>query len=179
MLFDIILIPFDSFWHKKYLAMKREHGRAESNLRYSESIREDQEADLSELSKKDWMQAQAIRAFNEERDKTRELVETLQRQLSEYQQRYLKSERENRTLSAKLEDARRNLAQEFDNRDGLMESIEEITTELAEYKDHCRRLKEDLDATGERLTQRTRELDELRQKYEALTHEDGGEALAG
>lgn len=179
MFFDIILIPFDSYWHKKYLAMKREHGRAESNLRYSESIREDQEADLSELSKKDWMQAQAIRAFNEERDKTRDLVETLQRQLSEYQQRYLKSERENSGLSAKLEDARRNLAQEYDNRDSLMESVEELNAELREYKDLCRRLKDDLDAAGERLIQRTAELDELRQQYEALTHVDGGEALAG
>lgn len=179
MFFDIIMIPFDSFWHKKYMAMEREHKRSESNLRYSESIREDQEANLSELSKKEFMQAKAISAFGDEREKNRVLVETLQRQLGEYQQRYLKSERENRSLSEKLEAARQNLAQEYDNRDRLVEDIEELTTELAEYKDHCRRLQEDLDAREKMLGDKIRELDELRQKYEALTHVDGGEALAG
>ena len=179
MFFDIIMIPFDSFWHKKYMAMEREHKRSESNLRYSESIREDQEANLSELSKKEFMQAKAIRAFGDEREKNRELVETLQRQLGEYQQRYLKSERENRSLSAKLEDARRNLAQEYDNRDRLVEDIGELTSELREYKDLCRRLREDLDARDEMIESRTAELDELRAQYEAMTREDGREAMAG
>ena len=179
MFFDIIMIPFDSFWHKKYMAMEREHKRSESNLRYSESIRKDQESNLAELSKKDRMQVQAIRAFGDEREKNRVLVETLQRQLGEYQQRYLKSERENRSLSEKLEAARQNLAQEYDNRDGLMEDIEELNAELREYKDHARRLQEDLDAREKMLGDKIREMNELRQQYEALTHEDGGEALAG
>ena len=179
MFFDIIMIPFDSFWHKKYMAMEREHKRSESNLRYSESIRKDQESNLAELSKKDRMQVQAIRAFGDEREKNRVLVETLQRQLGEYQQRYLKSERENRSLSEKLEAARQNLAQEYDNRDNLVESIEELSTELREYKDLCRRVKEDLDARDEMLARRTAELDELRAQYEAMTREDGREAMAG
>lgn len=179
MFFDIIMIPFDSFWHKKYMAMEREHKRSESNLRYSESIREAQEANLSELSKKEFMQAKAIRAFGDEREKNRELVETLQRQLGEYQQRYLKSERENRSLSAKLEDARRNLAQEYDNRDELVESVEEISNQLREYKGLARRLQEDLDAREQLLGDKIRELDELRAQYEAVIREDGREAMAG
>lgn len=179
MFFDIIMIPFDSFWHKKYMAMEREHKRSESNLRYSESIREDQESNLAELSKKDRMQVQAIRAFGDEREKNRVLVETLQRQLGEYQQRYIKAERESRDLADKLEAARRNLAQEYDNRDELVEDIEELSAELREYKDLCRRVKEDLDARDEMLARRTAELDELRAQYEAMTREDGREAMAG
>lgn len=179
MVFDILIKPIDSYWHKKYLGMERERSRAESNLRYSESIRETQEADLSELSKKEWMQQQAIRAFSTEREKHQELVETLQRQLGEYQQRYIKAERESRALADKLEAARRNLAQEYDNRDELVEDIEEVSNQLREYKDLARRLQEDLDERERMLGDRIRELDELRAQYEALTHEDGGEALAG
>lgn len=179
MFFDILLIPFDSFWHKKCQAMEREFRRAESNLRYSEGIRDQQEADLSALSQKDWMQQKAIRAFGDEREKNRELVETLQRQLGEYQQRYIKAERENRNLADKLEAARRNLAQEYDNRDELVESVEEMSNQLREYKDLARRLREDLDEREQQLGDKIRELDELRQQYDALTHEDGGEALAG
>lgn len=179
MFFDILLIPFDSFWHKKCQAMEKEYRRAESNLRYSEGIRDQQEADLAELSKKDWMQQKAIRAFGDEREKNRELVETLQRQLGEYQQRYIKAERENRALTEKLEAARRNLAQEYDNRDELVESIEEMSNQMREYKDLARRLREDLDEREQQLGDKIRELDELRQQYEALTHVDGGEALAG
>lgn len=186
MLFDILLVPFDSYWHKRCQAMEREYRRAESNLRYSEGIREGQEADLAELSKKDWMQQKAIRAFGDEREKNRELVETLQRQLGEYQQRYIKAERENRALADKLEAARRNLAQEYDNRDELVEGIEEVSNQLREYKDLARRLQEDLDKRNQMVDNRDqmiadqmRQMDELRAQYEALTHEDGGEALAG
>lgn len=179
MLFDILLVPFDSYWHKRCQAMEREYRRAESNLRYSEGIREGQEADLAELSKKDWMQQKAIRAFGDEREKNRELVETLQRQLGEYQQRYIKAERESRALADKLEAARRNLAQEYDNRDELVEGIEEVSNQLREYKDLARRLQEDLDERERMLGDRIRELDELRAQYDALAHEDGGEALAG
>lgn len=179
MFFDILLVPFDSYWHKKCQAMEREFRRAESNLRYSEGIRDQQEADLSALSQKDWMQQKAIRAFGDEREKNRELVETLQRQLGEYQQRYIKAERENRDLADKLEDARRNLAQEYDNRDELVESIEEMSNQMREYKDLARRLREDLDEREQQLGDKIRELDELRKQYEALTHEDGGEALDG
>lgn len=179
MFFDILLVPFDSYWHKKCQAMEREFRRAESNLRYSEGIRDQQEADLSALSQKDWMQQKAIRAFGDEREKTRELVETLQRQLGEYQQRYIKAERENRALTEKLEAARRNLAQEYDNRDELVESIEEMSNQMREYKDLARRLREDLDEREQQLGDKIRELDELRAQYEALTHVDGGEALAG
>lgn len=179
MFFDIVMIPFDSFWHKKYMAMEREHKRSESNLRYSESIREDQESNLAELSKKDRMQVQAIRAFGDEREKNRVLVETLQRQLGEYQQRYIKAERESRDLADKLEAARRNLAQEYDNRDELVESVEEISNQLREYKDLARRLQEDLDAREQLLGDKIRELDELRAQYEAVVREDGREAMAG
>lgn len=179
MFFDIVMIPFDSFWHKKYMAMEREHKRSESNLRYSESIREDQESNLAELSKKDRMQVQAIRAFGDEREKNRVLVETLQRQLGEYQQRYIKAERESRDLADKLEAARRNLAQEYDNRDELVESVEEISNQLREYKDLARRLQEDLDAREQLLGDKIRELDELRAQYEAVIREDGREAMAG
>ena len=179
MLFDILLVPFDSYWHKRCQAMEREYRRVESNLRYSEGIREGQEADLAELSKKDWMQQKAIRAFGDEREKNRELVETLQRQLGEYQQRYIKAERESRALADKLEAARRNLAQEYDNRDELVEGIEEVSNQLREYKDLARRLQEDLDERERMLGDRIRELDELRAQYDALAHEDGGEALAG
>ena len=179
MFFDIIMIPFDSFWHKKYMAMEREHKRSESNLRYSESIREDQESNLAELSKKDRMQVQAIRAFGDEREKNRVLVETLQRQLGEYQQRYIKAERESRDLADKLEAARRNLAQEYDNRDELVESVEEISNQLREYKGLARRLQEDLDAREQLLGDKIRELDELRAQYEAVIREDGREAMAG
>ena len=174
MLFDIILRPFDSYWHKKYLAMERERGRVESNLRYSESIREGQEADLSALSKKEWMQGQAISALNLERDKTQELIDTLQRQLSEYQQRYIKAEKEAGKLGDKLDEARRNLAREYDNRDGLMENIKEMSDELREYKELSRRLKEDLDQRDAQLLLRERDFDELRAQYEALVREDGG-----
>ena len=125
------------------------------------------------------MQQKAIRAFGDEREKNRELVETLQRQLGEYQQRYIKAERESRALADKLEAARRNLAQEYDNRDELVEGIEEVSNQLREYKDLARRLQEDLDERERMLGDRIRELDELRAQYEALTHEDGGEALAG
>ena len=179
MLFDIILIPFDSYWHKRCQAMEREYRRAESNLRYSEGIREGQEADLAELSKKDWMQQKAIRAFGDEREKNRELVETLQRQLGEYQQRCMKADRENRSLQEKLESARRSLAQEYDNRDRLMEGLEELQKELADYRALSRRLQEDLDARDEQLSRRERKYDELHAQYEALLREDGGEALAG
>ena len=179
MLFDIILIPFDSYWHKRCQAMEREYRRAESNLRYSEAIRETQEADLDVLCAKDKMQQAAIRAYTEEQEKKQELVETLQRQLGEYQQRYIKAERENRALADKLEAARRNLAQEYDNRDEMVEGIEEVSNQLREYKDLARRLQEDLDERERMLGDRIRELDELRAQYEALTHEDGGEALAG
>ena len=179
MFFDILLVPFDSYWHKKCQAMEREFRRAESNLRYSEGIREGQEADLAELSKKDWMQQKAIRAFGDEREKNRELVETLQRQLGEYQQRYIKAERENRDLADKLDAARRNLAQEYDNRDELVESVEEISEQLREYKDLARRLREDLDEREQMLGDKIRALDELRKQYEAITRGDGGEALPG
>ncbi len=186
MFFDILLVPFDSYWHKKCQAMEREFRRAESNLRYSEGIRDQQEADLSALSQKDWMQQKAIRAFGDEREKTRELVETLQRQLGEYQQRYIKAERENRALTEKLEAARRNLAQEYNNRDELVENIEEMSNQMREYKDLARRLKEDLDEQHQMVDNRDqmiadqmRQMDELRAQLDALTHVDGGEALAG
>ena len=177
MFFDILLIPFDSYWHKKYVAMERERKRSESCLRYSESIREDQESDLAQLSEKDKLQSRAILAFNEEREKTAELIDTLQRQLSEYQQRYASSERERRKVSDKLEDARRTLAQEFDNRDSLIGDIEELTKQLSEYKELCRHLRSDLDAAGDKLTARTAELDELRAEYEALTCVEGAGAV--
>lgn len=179
MIFDILVKPWDSYWHKKYLSMEREHKRSESNLRYSEAIRETQEADLDVLRAKDKMQQAAIRAYTEEQEKKQELVETLQRQLGEYQQRYIKAERESRALADKLEAARRNLAQEYDNRDELVEGIEEVSNQLREYKDLARRLQEDLDERERMLGDRIRELDELRAQYDALTHEDGGEALAG
>lgn len=174
MVFDILIKPIDSYWHKKYLSMERERSRAESNLRYSESIRETQEADLSELSKKEWMQQQAIRAFSTEREKSQELVETLQRQLGEYQQRCMKADRENRSLQEKLDSARRSLAQEYDNRDSLMEGLEELQKELTDYRALSRRLQEDLDARDEQLSRRERQYDELRAQHEALLREDGG-----
>ena len=77
MIFDILVKPWDSYWHKKYLSMEREHKRSESNLRYSEAIRETQEADLDVLCAKDKMQQAAIRAYTEEQEKKQELVETL------------------------------------------------------------------------------------------------------
>ena len=80
---------------------------------------------------------------------------------------------------ASLEAARRNLAQEYDNRDELVEGIEEVSNQLREYKDLARRLQEDLDERERMLGDRIRELDELRAQYDALAHEDGGEALAG
>ena len=174
MLFDILLVPFDSYWHKRCQAMEREYRRAESNLRYSEGIREGQEADLAELSKKDWMQQKAIRAFGDEREKNRELVETLQRQLGEYQQRCMKADRENRSLQEKLDSARRSLAQEYDNRDSLMEGVEELQKELAEARELSRRLREDLDARDAKLADLAGDYDELRAEYEAFLREDGG-----
>ena len=174
MVFDILIKPIDSYWHKKYLGMERERSRAESNLRYSESIRETQEADLSELSKKEWMQQQAIRAFNVEREKHQELVETLQRQLGEYQQRCMKVDRENRSLREKLDSTRRSLAQEYENRDHLMEGVEELQKELAEARELSRRLQEDLDARDAKLAELSGDYDALRAEYEAFLREDGG-----
>ena len=179
MLFDIILIPFDSFWHKKYLAMERAHKRSESNLRYSESIREDQESDLAELSQKDWMQAQAIRAFHEERAQSEEKVKALEKELKKWQGMYNGSELARIRLAEKLDRTRRQFAEEMDNRDHLLQGMKELRDNLAVYKELCDRRQADLDTKEELLEQQTRELDELRAQLEAFTHEDGGEALDG
>lgn len=179
MFFDILLVPFDSYWHKKYVAMEREHKRSESNLRYSESIREDQEADLSELSKKDWMQAQAIRAFHEERAQSEEKVNALEKELKKWQGMYNGSELARIRLAEKLDRTRQQFAEEMDNRDQLLQGMQELRDQLAVYKELCDRRQADLDTKEELLEQQTRAMEELRAQLEALTHEDGGEALAG
>lgn len=126
MVFDTIIKPLDSYWHKKFESAQREQKRVESFLNHSEAIREAREKELAALGKKADMQQQTISAFEEELKKKNELVETLQRQLGGYQQRAAKQGAELQGLVRKLEE------------------MEELREQLRDYKELSRRLQEEL-----------------------------------
>lgn len=74
MLFDMIMKGPDSYWKRRYHAEEIRRNRAEADLRYSESIREEQEKDLAMLTRRDVGQAKAIEAFNREREDLRQEI---------------------------------------------------------------------------------------------------------
>lgn len=81
MIFDFLMLPFDSYWKRqcKQERMKRE--RAESNARYAEKKMRYQDEDYSKMLAKDAAQSQTIAACVQDRQQLLDEIEHLREEI--------------------------------------------------------------------------------------------------
>ena len=74
-LIDWLLKPIDTFWRAKFHAEEIRANKASADLKYSESVRSEQEKNLAVLTERDMKQARAITAYNREIEELKLLVD--------------------------------------------------------------------------------------------------------